>query len=59
MNPAKLGRLSFWTQVIWVSWVLEPSGSVVCGRQSTQTLSEKIGEKHLEESEKYYFVQLS
>ena len=25
MNPAKLGKLGFWTQVTWVSWVLEPS----------------------------------
>ena len=25
MNPAKLGKLGSWTQVNWVSWVLEPA----------------------------------
>ena len=25
MKPAELGKLGFYTQVTWISWVLEPS----------------------------------
>ena len=54
MNPAKLGKLGFWTQVTWVSWVLEPSGGVVGRRPKLYN----FGETHSEESKKYYFAQL-